>query len=69
MFSRVLIFSETKKTRENKTNCFPRDHTLSVYYSLVDVLLILYTLTSVSIFSILFSILFYGADKENLFYN
>ena len=58
MFSRVLIFSETKKTRENKTNCFPQDHTLSVYYSLVGVLLILYTLTSVSIFSMLFSLHF-----------
>ena len=23
-------------SRENKTNCFPRDHTLSVYYLLVN---------------------------------
>ena len=30
---------------------------------------ILYTLTSVCIFSVLFSIYFQGADKENLFIN
>ena len=27
--------STNQDSRENKTNCFPRDHTLSVYYVLL----------------------------------
>ena len=34
VFPRVLMFPSTKHqdSRENKTNCFPRDHTLSILY-------------------------------------
>ena len=33
-----LRLGKHQDSRENKTNCFPRDHTLSVYCNMIELL-------------------------------